>query len=64
MKRRFDINKRRPVRICGNCGHDHIAETGDNNPEGVCHYELLYECCYCNCERYIKKQGGKIIQVK
>lgn len=58
MKRVFNIDKKRPIRICKSCGHDHIAETGDNNDEGVYHYELLDECCYCNCEKFkeVKEQ--------
>jgi hypothetical protein len=58
MKKLFNINGKRPIRICKNCGHDHIQETGDNNPEGVYHYELLSLCCYCKCERY-KSKGDK-----
>lgn len=43
--------------IC-QCGHDHVNVTGDN---GKNHdeerYELLDECCYCDCEKF--KRLGK-----
>lgn len=39
--------------ICNKCGHNHVAITSDNginNDEE--RYELLSECCYCDCENY------------
>ena len=41
----------KPIRICENCGHNHIAETGGKDGYTLT-YELLSSCCYCNCEKY------------
>lgn len=60
MKILFNISKKRPVRICENCKHDHIAETGDCNKYDKSFYELLPMCCYCNCERYKNKKGVEL----
>lgn len=40
-------------KICKNCGHNHVNLVGDGgrNKDEV-RWELMDECCYCNCEKF------------
>jgi len=49
-----DKNKsKKEFRAFCKCGHNHVVITGDNGINGdEERFELLNECCECNCERF------------